>query len=220
MTEEEKINKLEAFVYDNDIQKQLREVIANSVKPYNIFEIVGMGEQEIKHSNFLAWLFELQIEGYGYLFLEDFLRGCLHSYENKENGESLLKLKEYIYLSQKTTVKVYREYRNIDLIIEDKENGVVIVIENKVNAGESEYQLKKYQSIVEEQWKNEELWKKFYFFLSPNGTLASEKNRDTWRAIDYSVIAKPLEKLLETIKQGKISLNGDFVLLLEKSGKE
>lgn len=231
MTEEE---KLKAFIYDDNVQEQLRE-ISNSLKTYNIFDIVGMGEQEIKHSNFLGWLFELKIDGHGYVFLEEFLRGCLNVLDDKNKCDNLQK---YIYLKSKNKIKAHREWRNleqsarpVDLIIEDEENQVLIVIENKINAGEdiksdgNNGQLSDYETSVKEYGK----WKKwilegkkdkkineiFYFFLSPDGTLASEKNQDTWKAIDYGVVAKPLEKILKNIKNDKISINSDFALLID-----
>lgn len=231
MTEEE---KLKAFIYDDNVQEQLRE-ISNSLKTYNIFDIVGMGEQEIKHSNFLGWLFELKIDGQGYVFLEEFLRGCLNVLDDKNKCDNLQK---YIYLKSKNKIKAHREWRNleqsarpVDLIIEDEENQVLIVIENKINAGEdiksdgNNGQLSDYETSVKEygkwkKWISEEKKDKkineiFYFFLSPDGTLASEKNQDTWKAIDYGVVAKPLEKILKNIKNDKISINSDFALLID-----
>jgi hypothetical protein len=212
MTEEEKLKK---FIYDNKVQEQLRD-ISNSLKTYNIFDIVGMGEQEIKHSNFLGWLFELKIDGHGYVFLEEFLRGCIEKHEDS-------KLKEYVYLSPKTSIKVFREYQNIDLVIEDKINKILIVIENKINASEDkgdeskDGQLEKYKKIVDNHlaWKYWKEENKFFYFLSPDGILASGENPKIWKAIDYGVIAKPLEKILKNIKNDKISINPDFSLLID-----
>ena len=58
--------------------------------------------------------------------------------------------------------KVYREWKNIDILIELPKH--VIVIENKIYSGEHSNQLQRYKRIVEKNFIHH---KKIYVFLTP-----------------------------------------------------
>ena len=131
--EYEKYEELENFIFDDNVQDIL-DKIKNSVMNFNILEITGMGSQEIKHSNILAWMFSNSEHNLEYKILEDFLKKIV---EFNEVSEATTFLKHYIYLSEKSkNITIYREKDNIDLLIVDNANKVVIAIENKVYANE------------------------------------------------------------------------------------
>lgn len=46
--------RLEQFVIDNPELEQLEDLLAK----FNIFDVLKLQRQEIRHSNFLAWLFD------------------------------------------------------------------------------------------------------------------------------------------------------------------
>ena len=146
----ENYEELENFIFDDNVQDIL-DKIKNSVMNFNILEITGMGSQEIKHSNILAWMFSNSEHNLEYKILEDFLKKIV---EFNEVSEATTFLKHYIYLSEKSkNITIYREKDNIDLLIVDNANKVVIAIENKVYANErsdGKYggQLKNYCKIV------------------------------------------------------------------------
>ena len=53
---EKDIKAVQKFIYSDDIQDDFEE-INNLLLPINVLEVTGMGYQEIKHSNVLAWMF-------------------------------------------------------------------------------------------------------------------------------------------------------------------
>ena len=63
---------LKEFINDKEAQEKFN-AIKNSVMDFNIFEITGLGNQEIKHSNTLVWLFGDNEHGLKYQILEKFL---------------------------------------------------------------------------------------------------------------------------------------------------
>ena len=69
----ENYEELENFIFDDNVQDIL-DKIKNSVMNFNILEITGMGSQEIKHSNILAWMFSNSEHNLEYKILEDFLK--------------------------------------------------------------------------------------------------------------------------------------------------
>ena len=66
-------NLIKNFIFDDEVQK-LFEDINNNVLDFNILEITGMGNQEIKHSNILGWLFSDAEHNLEYKILESFLK--------------------------------------------------------------------------------------------------------------------------------------------------
>lgn len=69
---------LEDFIFDDNVQDAL-DKIKNSVMNFNILEIIGMGSEEIKHSNILAWMFSDSEHNLEYKILEDFLKKIIDS---------------------------------------------------------------------------------------------------------------------------------------------
>ena len=101
----EKYEELENFIFDDNVQDIL-DKIKNSVMNFNILEITGMGSQEIKHSNILAWMFSNSEHNLEYKILEDFLKKIV---EFNEVSEATTFLKHYIYLSEKSKNITIRE---------------------------------------------------------------------------------------------------------------
>ena len=52
------LEKVQKFIYSDEVQNDLDE-INNLLLPINVLEVASMGNQEIKHSNVLAWMFEM-----------------------------------------------------------------------------------------------------------------------------------------------------------------
>ena len=196
--EYEKYEELENFIFDDNVQDIL-DKIKNSVMNFNILEITGMGSQEIKHSNILAWMFSNSEHNLEYKILEDFLKNIV---EFTEVSEAKKFLKHYIYLPQKDkNITIYREKDNIDLLIVDNANKVVIAIENKVYANErsdGKYggQLKNYCKIVDENYKN--FKNKIFIYLTIDGlSPESEENQKIWLNATHEMIGEAVEDILE-----------------------
>ena len=196
--EYEKYEELENFIFDDNVQDIL-DKIKNSVMNFNILEITGMGSQEIKHSNILAWMFSNSEHNLEYKILEDFLKKIV---EFNEVSEATTFLKHYIYLSEKSkNITIYREKDNIDLLIVDNANEVVIAIENKVYAnersdGKDGGQLKNYCKIVDENYKN--FKNKIFIYLTIDGlSPESEENQKIWLNATHEMIGEAVEDILE-----------------------
>lgn len=196
--EYEKYEELENFIFDDNVQDIL-DKIKNSVMNFNILEITGMGSQEIKHSNILAWMFSNSEHNLEYKILEDFLKKIV---EFNEVSEATTFLKHYIYLPEKDkNITIYREKDNIDLLIVDNANKVVIAIENKVYAnersdGKDGGQLKNYCKIVDENYKN--FKNKIFIYLTIDGlSPESEENQKIWLNATHEMIGEAVEDILE-----------------------
>ena len=194
----ENYEELENFIFDDNVQDIL-DKIKNSVMNFNILEITGMGSQEIKHSNILAWMFSNSEHNLEYKILEDFLKKIV---EFNEVSEATTFLKHYIYLSEKSkNITIYREKDNIDLLIVDNANKVVIAIENKVYAnersdGKDGGQLKNYCKIVDENYKN--FKNKIFIYLTIDGlSPESEENQKIWLNATHEMIGEAVEDILE-----------------------
>ncbi|MGJ0310753.1 PD-(D/E)XK nuclease family protein [Aliarcobacter cryaerophilus] len=196
--EYEKYEELENFIFDDNVQDIL-DKIKNSVMNFNILEITGMGSQEIKHSNILAWMFSNSEHNLEYKILEDFLKKIV---EFNEVSEATTFLKHYIYLPEKDkNITIYREKDNIDLLIVDNANKVVIAIENKVYAnersdGKDGGQLKNYCKIVDENYKN--FKNKIFIYLTiDKSSPESEENQKIWLNATHEMIGEIVEDILE-----------------------
>lgn len=134
----------------NDIQSILKDVEAinrrydavrkereDSGVMYNIFGVLGMTYDEVKHSAFIASLLSLKRHGAGTKFLEAFLR-MLNLPDFLDPQKTIVETERYIGPRTDT------EGGRIDLFLEDDKN--CIIIENKIYAGDQEAQLIRYHN--------------------------------------------------------------------------
>jgi hypothetical protein len=167
------INDLERFRQEKWFSRDL-----------NIFEAVGLVRQEIRHSNFLAYLLNPQ-QNHG---LQDgFLKRLIQKAIDKLEGDppiGALKLA----LADFSDALVAREWRNIDLLIESKNNSFVLAIENKIGSVEGKKQLETYEKIVSSEYPNQA---KLFCLLTAEGESAS---RQTWSGIGYSEVIEALQE--------------------------
>ncbi|WJV31939.1 PD-(D/E)XK nuclease family protein (plasmid) [Rossellomorea sp. AcN35-11] len=161
IVDKEKLEELEAFLLDIEVLDQLE----SKLNVFNLFETLDIHRTEIRHSNVIAWLMKpLENHGLGDLFIKKFLQ---HTYlENKTHLDKFnFSMLEFATIEY-SDFQVYREWNNIDILAVSEANKMVIVFENKVGSKESEHQLKKYLTKVEQEFPEH---KKIYFFLSPEG---------------------------------------------------
>lgn len=208
--------ELKNLFFDEEFNEKMSKLKTNE-KELNIFNAVGMVSQEIRHSNFLAWLFENDSKFLYNSLLDEFLRKTISVTENqiKNSGYPIEKskielLKDYIMFKEKKSIEVKREFKDIDLFIVDKENETVICIENKVDALESEKQLRKYFDITNMYYKG---YKKFFIFLTKDGIEPkSDDDKKEYFLVTYSEIFEILKKIL---KKNKEKLNTEIKMLIE-----
>lgn len=176
-------NKIRIFLENiEDIETELQPWLYDT----NIFSILKMDKLEIRHSNFLAYLFDSnETHGLKDTFFKNFVINCLSMNDSNEQFDVI-----DIFLNHYLDLEVYRERRNIDLLIISKEYKIVLCIENKVEASESNGQLDKYKLYVDETYPD---FKRLFVFLTPDGSAPSNSN---WNVMTYRSIINILEALL------------------------
>ena len=154
----------------------------------NIFEVLHVANLEIRHSNFLAWILNpRETHNFGDVFARWFFKEIF-------SDAKVFGLDEFQVDGLDTSsIRIHREYRNIDLLIELQD--IVVVIENKVWSREHSQQLKRYAEIVETDFKNS---KPAFVFLTPfNEAPIDETNQEKYVTFDYASIVKLLEQIID-----------------------
>lgn len=125
--------------------KLLQKYVAREDE-FNIFKVLKTDNYEIRHSNFLAWLFNPnETHGLGTQFIKKFFEKI----KNYNITNNITNPKESIPENLDfDNIKVKREYKNIDIFIES--TNFVCVIENKYGTGEHNEQCERYKEIAEE----------------------------------------------------------------------
>jgi hypothetical protein len=185
-------NDLKRLINDQDFQR-----LELMLKIPNIFNILRILNKEIRHSNFLSWLFDPnEKHGLDTAFLHKFILDILNS-SNDTNLDifdcDALKFND---------VNVQREWNNIDILITIKEsiglfNEIVVCIENKIDSSDSKDQLKKYRDFLETNHKGKKT-KLLFVYLTPFGDEPNDnKEKNFWLTYSYAKIENILKDLLE-----------------------
>lgn len=165
---------------DTDFKKL--EIVSKSS---NIFEILGIQNYEIRHSNFLGWLLDPNgNHGLGSSFLKSFLNDL--SIDDRSQSLSIINLQRFDFVN----VQIYREWNNIDLLIEFE--NLVVAIENKLNHYETEGQLIKYKTIIEQEFDVEHT---FFVYLNRDGEKSSMN--EIYINYSYESILNYLEQIIK-----------------------
>lgn len=174
-------DQLISLVDDPDFQR-----IVASRSTFNLFEAVGAVRGELRHSNFLRFLFDpRQSHGLGSKPLEQVLRAVVSRMEPADRPVSSLQL----ILGDLEDAWVEREESNIDLLIRIKELSLVVLIENKIGAKAGPGQLQRYREHVEKEFAG---WRQLLIFLTPDGIAPDD---DTYVGLDYSRLAEIIDDL-------------------------
>lgn len=221
------LNMVSEVIQKERIQKEERQ---KRGEYFNIFSVLRLETKEVRlHSAFLAELLNPEgSHGLGKQFLELFLNMVVR------------KSKEEPFDFETENAKVYVEYYigvisedkksggRIDLLIEDNK-GNAIIIENKINAGDQEYQLLRYDNFAKDIYKNYKL-----LYLTKDGGEASEystgKENFEYQCISYrnnilpwlecceqAAVRHPL--IRETIHQYIINLK-EILNIMEKNTQD
>lgn len=191
----EKRTLLEAFVVDNPDLEHLESLLVE----FNIFEAIGAVRQELRHSDFLAFLLDpYQNHGLGDIFLKRLLKSVLV----KVSAPPLSAVE--IDVADLAGVEVRRERQNIDILIHDAENRLVCAIENKIGAVEHSDQLRRYRETVTRQFCDHRF---VFIYLTPEGDAPSD---EAYIPVSYERIAE----LLDAVRQAHESTLGPDVRTL------
>lgn len=185
---------LEDFIVNNTELEALEDLIAE----FNIFEAIGVVRQELRHSDFLAFLLNpSEKHGLGDKLLKRFLMNVLS--DAKEAPLSPIR----IDIMSLSNVIVERESQNIDILIHDIEIGFVCLIENKIYSGEHSNQLERYLEIVNRRFPESNI---IPIFLSPEG-IPPEDEESPYIPVSYGLVAK----IIEQVREAQVSVLGSDV---------
>ncbi|NOZ28513.1 MAG: PD-(D/E)XK nuclease family protein [Chloroflexi bacterium] len=174
---------LEAFVVDNEDLERLETLLAE----FNIFEALGAVRQELRHSDFLAFLLDpSQNHGLGDAFLKRFLKRVLIRADHPP--VSVIE----IDVADMQDAIVLREWRNIDILVHDAENRLVCTIENKVDAKEQSGQLSRYREVITHEFPDR---RALFIYLTPEG---DEPSDEAYIPLSYGDIADLANTVRET----------------------
>lgn len=171
---------------------------------FNIFEALNIIQQEIRHSDFLAFLLDprkphgLQHSLITGIIGEVITRQQVHSQVNKSTVDRLDAFLDALTTQSQNAssplIEVSRETHRIDVLLRWKfADGAqyAIIIENKIRTTEHSDQLTRYWSAVQKEYPG---WKIIGFYLTP-GTEQPSDNR--YLPLGYDVIALVLHRLLQ-----------------------
>ena len=193
---------LEKFLEDIDCLEELTPWQENE---FNVFDVLKISRNEIRHSNVLGWLLDASgSHMLGDYFLSRVIRSILLNDDlNKYDKAKISLLDLYSF-------KIYREQNNIDLLLVSEKEKVVIVIENKVGSSEHSNQLNRYREIVYEKYKD---YYKMFVYLTVLGEAPSDE--ENWTILTWQDICEILELILE-----KKDVNDSIKLFLEDYKKK
>jgi hypothetical protein len=161
--------------------------------------VLKISRTEIRHSNMLGWLLDPnENHGIGDACLKGILQRLV---ENDCDGRydvfGILLMDTYSF-------SVYREWRNIDILLLSEEEKVLVAIENKIRSHEHSDQLNRYRTILEKEYPD---YRRIYVFLTPDGEEPSDV--ENWDVLTYGDIVEVLEDVSH-----RCSLQPDVELLI------
>ncbi|ASV95255.1 PD-(D/E)XK nuclease family protein [Enterococcus durans] len=189
----------------DDIEERLSKWTGKT----NIFQILKLSKNEIRHSNFLAFLFA---PNETHNLSDEFFKMFLKRYiDSNDDTKAAINYFDALLNSYEDLI-VYRENKNIDILLVSEKNKIVVCIENKILSSESRGQLNKYQRYIERNYSN---YKKIFVFLTPDG---NEPTNPNWGIITYKDIVEILEQLMQknSMEKKVYYLIKDYVDILRR----
>ena len=196
-------------LYDKLLKDEDFDKLDLGLKNPNIFQILRITKNEIRHSNFLSWLLDPnESHKLGDIFLKRFLREVFSSDKFGDIDQVDV---EGMDLSK---VEIQREWKNIDILI--KLENVVVCIENKVLSKEHSNQLRRYKEIIENQFPNHH---QTFVFLTPEGS-SSEDESESYEPISYEFIIESLDRIIsvygESLNEQVKNYIKDYITIIKR----
>jgi hypothetical protein len=178
--------------------------IQQDSKRFKLFDVLGIRWRELSHSDLLAWMLNpKESHATGSVMLKAFL----HAAYQEANG--IITFNDYLNWHYEDA-RILREDGRIDLTIEFSTSKMVIGIENKIWAGESEKQLERYQQHLVDNYQS---WNKHLLFLTPAGIDSVTHKAESDKAVDkcqylpisYRCVLTALEAGRNMLSSGEVS---------------
>ena len=158
---------------------------------FNLFEVLRLTNNEIRHSNVLAWLLDPEeTHGLRDLFLRRWLMRVFH--ENESDAAPALDPVD-IDSAPFSEVRIFREWAHLDLLIEIQVSGETwaVAIENKVWSSQHSDQLATYRKRVKDAYPKARL---AFILLS---VVAEEPEDDPYVVATYAQVKRELDRCLD-----------------------
>ncbi len=144
-----------------------------------------MVRQEVRHAYFLAYILSPhRPHGFRSAATAALLAAIVRA--GAMNGPSLLD----VHLADLSDIRVERERDRIDLLLDVPSINLVVAIELKIDARESDGQLRKYRKLVEERFPNR---KRLFVFLTIDGD--DPIGDEQWLPLQMEALAAELQRL-------------------------
>lgn len=178
---------------------------------FNPLKVLRVDQFEIRHSNILAWLLDPnETHQMGGFFLKKMLTRLVMRTENEGKGEEIDFL-SFLH-SSFHDAEVAREVKThtnrlIDLLVHVPSQKLVLVIENKFHAGESDGQLADYLAYAKLRFQEPD-----YTILPIFLTLANEEpSEDNYLLLGYEDVLEIIEQHLEFNQETTADAIHDFL---------
>jgi hypothetical protein len=167
------------------------ERLSSKLSEFNVFRALRIENEEIRHSNTLAWLLNPnESHGLGDSVLRRVLSNILLGSE-----APLLRLSSArVELMDLSDVAVFREESHIDILVIDNKEHWVLLIENKIHANEGQGQLARYRERIAKEYPKHELLR---VFLTLEGRLAEGDGAADYVPYGYTQFLGVLSVLFE-----------------------
>ncbi|MDX1902595.1 MAG: PD-(D/E)XK nuclease family protein [Thermonemataceae bacterium] len=152
------------------IREKYDAVESVTAEKFNVFSILRVDNAELQHSRFLTELLNPNgLHQQGIKFLELFCKQ--------------LGIEGFDYLKAKINIEKSTDDGRIDIWIDDEKS--VIVIENKIYAGDQDQQLLRYHTVIDKRFP-----KAYLFYLNLWGTQPSEQSKQGLKeGKDFTIIS-------------------------------
>ena len=122
------------------------DALSEWTSKFNLFDILKISRTEIRHSNMLAWLLDPnENHGLGDMVLRGLVQYLVSNYGNDDNVFDMLLMDFHSF-------SIQREWKHIDLIAVSEKEKCVLCIENKIDSGEHDNQLKRYKDTIDDTY--------------------------------------------------------------------
>lgn len=171
------------------------------VPPLSLLGALGLGRDELAHSRLLAALFDPHRHQAADLALGSFLEAITERLEDRLGKNVARRWRERVADVDLRDVTTIRERDRIDVVIEiGGKSGVVIGIENKIDAGESRDQVGTYQYALAKGYPGMPPGARVMVFLTPDGRTSVTKDSEApvpCVPLSYQAIADAANKARE-----------------------